>query len=96
MKYNLEDKFFPNADNWMWGYCEFLGKYISEKGDEYDLGILVDSEAILLNEYSFAIVYDNIPGSYISGYAYNGENELDDIRKETLRRARLLNIISSK
>jgi len=91
---DITDKFYYKADEWMWNYCTFLGKYISSDGSKYDLGILLKTNnSLIINDYSLAIVYDNEPGSYISGFVFN-EQTASDFQKETLRRARLLNLIN--
>ena len=91
---DIEDKFFPEANEWMWDYCTFLGKYVSSDGTKYDLGILLrNNENLIINEYSLAIVYGNTPGNYISSFVYN-EDKAHDFKKETLKRARALNLIS--
>jgi len=93
MKINEKDKFYPDANEWMWNYCTFLGKYTDKSGNNYDLGILIKADNnLLLNEYSLAIVYDNIPGSYISSYIPDESNSPEFV-KETLKRARNLNLI---
>jgi hypothetical protein len=90
---DVTDKFYHEANEWMWDYCTFLGKYISSDGTKYDLGILLKTDDnLIINEYSLAIVYDNKPGSYVSSFVYD-EKIAHDFQKETLRRARLLNLI---
>ena len=92
---NLNDKYYPEADNWMWNYCTYLGKYKSFDGKQYDLGILLNANYI--DGYtSLAVVYDNIPGSYISGDIKKYKKDFDkipDFIKETIRRTELLNLI---
>ena len=72
---DLNDKFYPEADEWMWNYCIFLGKFTDSSGSNWDLGILLDGDSIIINDWSAAIVYDNNPGAYISGGYHNMENE---------------------
>lgn len=59
------DKFYPDADDWMWNYCVFLGKFTDSKGRDYDLGIYPGAK--YGRHYSAAIVYSNEPGDYASG-----------------------------
>ena len=61
---NTNDLFFPEAKEWMWNYCTPLGKYISNTGELYDLGVYINP---INKEVSAAIVYGNDPGSYLSG-----------------------------
>jgi len=90
---NIDDKFYPEANDWMWDYCTFLGKFISSDGSKYDLGIVLKSKAMILEEYSLAIVYGSSDCNYISGFVYDEDKETRDFIIETLRRARLLNLI---
>lgn len=64
----MPTRHFPEADKWMWTYCMFLGQFTHRKKD-YDLGVYVspDTEGV-----SFAIVYGNEPGSYMSGPIFGG------------------------
>ena len=73
---------YPEAENWMWSYCIYLGPYESVGARKYDLGVYVDPQGNL----SAAIVYGNEPGSYISGELDTFEGELYE---ETLKRARV-------
>jgi hypothetical protein len=54
--------YYPSAINWMWDYCIHLGKFKNGK-HEYDLGVYCPCAG----DVSFAIVYGNEPGDYISG-----------------------------
>jgi hypothetical protein len=87
--YDPNDKFYPKADNWMWNYCVFLGKF-SDNGENFDLGIYVDKDG----DISDATVYSNTPGDYSSGeISPNGDiwrenGELDIRKKEVIDRAR--------
>ena len=54
----VQTKFFPQADEWMWNYCHYLGS-IELNGDKYDLGIHTSKD---VDRYSFAIVYGDDPG----------------------------------
>lgn len=80
-KLNPDDFYYPNAINWMWNYCIPLGKYISEGGIKYDLGVCESPTG----EVSYAIVYSNNPGDYISG-EIEVSNPLPSTYKETIRR----------
>ena len=60
---NQQHKNFPAANVWMWTYCEWLGSFKDEEGNLYDLGLYLND----LHTPSYAIVYGNIPGDYISG-----------------------------
>jgi hypothetical protein len=76
---NPDDKFYPDANEWMWNYCIFLGKFTDSDGHNYDLGI---------HKNSAAIVYSNQAGDYLSG----GLDYRRECYKETLRRAKHLNL----
>jgi hypothetical protein len=94
---NPDDKFYPNADNWMWDYCIFLGKFTDSKGKNYDLGVhienWVDNNALYRN-VSDATVYDNKDGSYTSGsLTRNIEGEDREWKLEVIRRAKAMNLI---
>jgi hypothetical protein len=94
----FHDKFYPEANKWMWNYCTFLGKFTDSENNNYDLGIVFkDSGVLIIGEWCSAIVYDNVHGSYISS-----GDELDKIEDytetreciiEMKRRAKLLNLI---
>lgn len=64
------NKFYPSANEWMWNYCIFLGKFTDKKGRNYDLGIYMtftfDKELDYKN-CSGAIVHGNEAGDYASG-----------------------------
>lgn len=60
---DLSDLHYPDAKKWMWDYCLFLGKFTDNKGNNYDLGVLLDTDGQFIN----ATVYDNKAGSYLSG-----------------------------
>lgn len=61
----VQKKHFPNADNWMWDYCKYLGS-IEYQGYKFDLGIWIPKGKI--ERPSYAIVYGNDAGDYISGH----------------------------
>lgn len=67
MKHKLH---YPDALEWMWSYCTYVGSFTSSEGEHYDLGFHVD-ESFTGSDNNFrftqAIVHDNKPGSYISG-----------------------------
>ena len=98
---NPDEKFFPSADEWMWSYCTFLGKFVDSRGENWDLGILIEGD--IEGQWSAACVYGNEPGNYISGARfmyYNKDGEARDVIdkgfdhiKEMVRRARILNLI---
>ena len=72
--------FYPEAINWMWDYCLPLGKFTHE-GKNYDLGVFVERDTV-----SAAIVFDNEPGSYLSGYLPRFAQESHNpVYTETLR-----------
>lgn len=80
-KLNPDDFYYPNAINWMWNYCIPLGKYETEGGIKFDLGVYESPTG----EVSYAIVYSNNPGDYISG-EIEVSNPLPSTYKETIRR----------
>ena len=85
------EKYFPDADEWMWNYCTFLGKFEDKKGQKFDLGILENNG---YGEWSLAVVYGNNPGDYISGGAkMHNKNSDFEFVLETLKRAKKLNLI---
>jgi hypothetical protein len=57
--------FFPDAHEWMWNYCVYLGS-TECNGKQYDLGVFVSE--MRDEPLSLAVVYDNQPGKFISGY----------------------------
>lgn len=61
------EKFFPEADEWMWNYCTYLGSGIYNGKEKLDLGVHVSSEK---GNVSFAIVYGPEGGQYASGPIY--------------------------
>lgn len=85
------DLFYPQAREWMWDYCVYLGPFVLKDGTKLDLGIHMGRIQV-----SAAIVYGNEPGEYISG----GLNEFGQDEKwnsyeyyeETRRRARALGL----
>jgi hypothetical protein len=79
-KQDLTDLFYPDAKDWMWDYCLFLGKFTDSKGKNYDLGVHFNNYTDLEKyNFSLAIVYSNEPGDYSSGYMnYNRFTHDDD------------------
>ena len=85
-----QQKFYPAANVWMWNYCKCLGCFTYD-GKHYDLGVYVNWRA--KEGCSWAVVYDNEPGSYLSGPI---EREpTNPVLIETLRRAKLSGYISN-
>ena len=88
---NPIDKFFPDANEWMWSYCTFLGKYIDKDGKKWDLGIYYRDNEILC-----ASVYGNKDGQYTSGrITTDGRQESTaDYMIELKRRLTELNLLT--
>jgi len=59
---NPDDKFWPKHH--MWTYCTFLGKFTDSKGENFDLGILLENDS---KNWCAAIVDGPNPEDYISG-----------------------------
>lgn len=57
-----EEKFYPKANEWMWNYCTFLGKFTDSDGQKYDLGVHINEDGL-----TAAIVDGEEPGDYYSG-----------------------------
>lgn len=79
--------FYPSAREWMWNYCIYLGPFTDSKGQNFDLGIFLDSSGL---GKSAAIVYGNEPGNYISG---NFNYLKSEHYTETYNRAKCLNLL---
>ena len=80
---------YPEARDWMWDYCVYLGPF----NKKYDLGVYVHPEGDL----SAAVVYGNRPGEYISGEekCYNRNNLKSNSSiacREAFRRAHLIGL----
>lgn len=97
------DKYFPEADGWMWNYCTFLGKYIDPDGKKWDLGILLkgDDENWFddRGNWCAACVYGNEQSDYVSGSEKDYEHRTIGNRpflEEMIRRAKVLNLINKK
>ena len=82
MEYDNE-KHFPEAAEWMWNYCVFLGKFTDSKGVNYDLGIFTGEKPYI----SAAIVYGNEPGKYLSGRLNMHKDDWFEHYAETSKRA---------
>ena len=61
-------KFFPEANNWMWDYCKYLGSSVYNGNEKLDLGVHIPSAD--KGCVSFAIVYGPEGGQYASGPIY--------------------------
>lgn len=85
-KQDLTDLFYPDAKDWMWYYCLFLGKFTDSKGKNYDLGVHFNNYTDLEKyKFSLAIVYSNEPGDYSSGYMnYNDLANCDGVEATLL------------
>ena len=96
MRLDTAEKYYPKADQWMWYYCTFLGKYSAPNDEEFDLGIFISKNGYV----SFAIVHSDEPGDYFSGSVERFANDIptDDLRGidyaqiETLKRMQELHI----
>lgn len=66
---NKESFFYPDAIDWMWNYCVFLGRYKASNGKEVDLGIHIEEDS---NVVCAAIVHSNEPGNYSSSDLHEG------------------------
>lgn len=62
-----QNKFFPQADDWMWDYCRYLGSIRSTDNRSYDLGVWISPSK---TEISFALVDGPNGGDYHSGSIY--------------------------
>lgn len=91
------DKHYPQADNWMWHYCVFLGKFTDSTGKNYDLGVHIDISVYngkLSKDVCDATVHSNEPGNYTSGDLSRLDNtETREWKLEVIRRARILNLL---
>lgn len=77
--------YWPNAINWMWDQAIFMGSYKDKHGDEYDLGVIKNSEGTVL-----IAVAGNRFGNYDSFNAIEG---VSDCRDECIKRAKALGFI---
>lgn len=91
---DYDDKHYPEADKWMWTYCQFLGKFTDSNGKNYDLGVFTEHAS---GQILDATVYDNKAGSYSSGEMKWVYTFLNDPHREWFvechRRAKLLGLI---
>ena len=75
------------------GYCINLGKFTDSEGNNYDLGVCTNTHGVGPEEVCSAIVYDNQPGSYMSGELIrNGRDAImfeNEMTIETLKRYKL-------
>jgi hypothetical protein len=55
--------FYPEAREWMWDYCVYLGPYTNKSGENFDLGVYMGEKDMI----SLAVVYGPHDGNYISG-----------------------------
>ena len=92
IKIDQTDKFYPSADEWMWNYCTFLGKWTDpETGDNWDLGIYLPKR---IDTPSCASVYGDTPGNYNSAEVYREPHDRPyPMVEEVYKRARKLNLI---
>ena len=58
----LDNLHYPNAINWMWNYCVYLGSDIVD-GEQIDIGFWLSDD----DRISAAIVYGENGGNYYSG-----------------------------
>lgn len=63
----FQKKSYPQADDYMWNYCTYLGSIRDTDGRPYDLGIWISSDNL---QISFAIVDGPNSGDYHSGSIY--------------------------
>jgi len=88
------DFFYPTAIGWMWNYCLPLGKFTTSTNKNVDLGVYIHER-----EISFAIVYGNEAGDYISGhieYLYDIDTKdiyHNEIYQEVFKRLDCLGIL---
>jgi hypothetical protein len=96
MDIDQTDKFYPLADEWMWNYCTFLGKWTDpETGDNWDLGIFIPKgDSPFRDTPCCASVYSNVLGSYNSAEVYREPHRKPHpMVEEVYKRARKLNLI---
>jgi len=87
-----QQKHYPEAHVWMLNHCVFLGSFTHDH-QHYDLGLYLQKEtAGFVRDYiSYAIVYGDNPGDYISGDVYL--DSYDAVKVETVRRGLLMGYI---
>lgn len=92
---NPANKFYPAANEWMWNYCIFLGKFTDSNGVNYDLGLHINDKQPAGFRYSDATVHSDRAGDYTSGnilMALKAKNVQPHI-VELYKRATALNLI---
>jgi len=94
---NPDDKFYPQANEWMWSYCTFLGKFTDKEGINYDLGVYIDTGVFVHSPRNVcdATVHSNTPGDYTSGdfERFPISEDDRDWKQEVYKRAKILNLI---
>ncbi len=66
---DLSDLHYPDAKDWMWDYCLFLGKFTDSESKNYDLGVHFNGEQFDKDYFfSDATVFSNEPWCYYSGF----------------------------
>jgi hypothetical protein len=95
---NPSDKFYPAADEWMWDYAIFLGKFTDSEGRNFDLGVHIDyfpDGDNVIKDVMDATVHSNEAGDYTSGEIReaNIASETREWKLEVYRRAKVLNLI---
>ncbi len=83
---------FPDALEWMWSYCTYVGSFTDSRGKNYDLGFAIQNDdfgSTTNFELKQAIVYGNDAGKYMSGDLHDG----NEISAELKRRLIYLKII---
>ena len=83
--------FYPDARNWMWDYCMYLGPYTDKDGHNYDLGCYFGDSG----EISAAIVCSKEPGVYLSGDItyFRSNSQFRELYQEVQNRLKSLSII---
>ena len=89
MKHKLH---FPDAIEWMWNYCTYVGSFTDSSGNQHDLGFhleyINDNQAPYITQ---AIVYGNEAGDYVSGRIH----DTFEVSAELKRRLIYLKIIAA-
>jgi len=95
LKKDWETLFYPDAKKWMWDYSYFLGKFTDTNGINWDLGLHINKFFCIthIDRFVEANVYNNIDGCYKSGVFNTCEWDMEERKKECLKRAVLLGII---
>lgn len=84
---------FPEAREWMWDYCIYLGPFTSSADRHYDLGIHINKD---IGGISMAVVYGDVPGNYISGplkLLANASSDHNEMVRELIKRVTALKLI---